>query len=246
MKTALVTGAARRFGAHMVERLAREGYRVLMVVRGGMSEAQELAARLEDAHGVSIELLQSEIGASTTAAMIADWAASKIGDHGLDLLVLNASSYLQTPIGAPQAGVVSALIESNITGPFYLTSRLLPLLNMSRGCVVGICDAADNQARPSYSMYSATKAAMRALFDTLAVEAAPVRFNTVSPGIMPFPEHYASGIREHLATQIPLGRIGAWEDMAAAVMYLAHADYVSGADIRVDGAWSRVGGRTLG
>lgn len=230
----------------MVERLAREGYSVLMVIRGGLEEAQDLAGRIEAQNGRRIELLQSEASSSTNTAMIANWAATKTGGQGLDLLVLNASSYLQTPIGSPQPNVVNALIESNITGPFHLVSQMLPLLRLRRGCVVGMCDAADNQARPAYSIYNATKAAMRALFDTLAVEAAPVRFNTVSPGIMPFPEHYASGIRDHLAAQIPLERIGSWEDLADAVMYLAHADYVSGADIRVDGAWSRVGGRTLG
>jgi pteridine reductase len=93
----------------------------------------------------------------------------------------------------------------------------------------------------SYSAYGATKAALRAVTESLALELAPaVRVNAVAPGKVLWPESLSATARRRLARKVPLRRVGAPEDVSRAVRFLADSPYVTGATVPVDG------GRHLG
>ena len=111
-----------------------------------------------------------------------------------------------------------------------------------RGSVVNVLDVGGALVPwAAYSAYGASKAALRAVTESLALELAPeVRVNGVAPGTVLWPESLTAGARRRLARRIPLRRVGAPDDVARAVRFLADSPFVTGATVPVDG------GRHLG
>ncbi|MDO9453568.1 MAG: SDR family oxidoreductase [Stagnimonas sp.] len=241
---ALVTGAARRVGAAIAQRLHAEGWRVAIHCGRSRVEADALAAtlntkRVDSAAVFSFDLRAEAAATQLVAAVQVRWAAPAA-------LVNNASSYLATPIGTVTGAAVDELIGTNLKAPLLLT-QAAHAAGALRG-VVNLLDAHSRyQPRARLSAYSAAKDALWALTESLAVELAPVvRVNGVALG------HILAEVREpptpaealdlaDKATQlgrIPLARFGTPQEVAAAVAWLlsSEAAYVSGAILPVDGA----------
>jgi pteridine reductase len=108
---------------------------------------------------------------------------------------------------------------------------------MDSGAIVNIIDAGATQAWPAYVPYVASKAALASVTRGLAAAFAPrIRVNGVAPGTVLLPEDASDHeARVRAENRTALGRVGTPEDVAAAVLYLAAADYVTGEILRVDG-----------
>lgn len=234
---ALVTGAARRVGARIVERLCEEGYRVILHYRHSGDSASALAERLNREEAGRVQLLQADLNSLAEVDTFARQVLS-FCEGQLALLVNNASSFYPTPAGEVTAEAWDDLFNSNLKGPFFLTQALLPALRAGRGAVVNIVDVYAERPLTQYPVYSMAKAGVAMMTKALARDLAPdVRVNGVSPGAILWSGHEPEdeAARARYLERIPLRRLGDPTDIADAVLYFARAPYVTGQIMAVDG-----------
>jgi pteridine reductase len=226
-RVALVTGAGTRVGRAIAVDLSRHGWQVVAHFHTHRPPRTLLGIRGD---------LAMPDGPSSLAR-----AFRKRFDR-LDLLVNSAALFERRALEDTDAALFDAQMALNARAPLLLTRALLPLLRRARGSVVNVVDVGGAIVPwASYSAYGASKAALRAVTEALALELAPaVRVNGVAPGTVLWPESYTAGTRRRLARRIPLRRVGAPEDVARAVRFLADSPFVTGALLPVDG------GRHLG
>jgi len=240
-KRALITGAARRIGAAITERLHKAGVRVAIHYRSSAADAKELCNRLNDARPDSAEIFAADLNDTAGLAKLADDVAAW-GD-GLDILINNASSFYPTPIGSVTESQWHDLIGSNLKAPLFLSQAAWPHLKSSRGVIINLLDIHSRRPLKNHPVYASAKAGLSMLTLALARDMAPeVRVNGIAPGAILWPEEgMTESIKENILNQIPLKRPGDPGDVADCVVYLVRdAAYVTGQIIAVDG------GRSIG
>lgn len=246
-KTALVTGGATGIGRMAAEGLVAAGASVLIASRN--EEACLAAAEDLNASGYSGRAdgfggdVASEEGIDALAAEVARRTES------LDILMNNAGTSWGTPLGEFPFFAWERVLQLNVSGLFHLTQKLLPLLEAASGdddparvvnvgSVMGEVPLGDR----AYS-YAASKAAVHHLTKILAKELADRRItvNALAPG--PFVSKMTAfatadeEVRGRVGAQVPLGRVGRPEDIAAALQFLCGRGgaYVTGAILPVSG-----------
>jgi len=240
-KCALITGAARRIGAVIANRLHKAGANVAIHYRGSGQEAMELRDRLNSRRENSAEIFQADL--NDQEQLVSLVIAVERWSGGIDTLINNASSFYPTPLGSITLDQWDDLIGSNLKVPLFLSQAALPMLRKAGGCIVNIVDIHAQRPLRDHSVYGSAKAGLAMLTRSLAKDMAPdVRVNGVAPGAIIWPEDGMSGSsKDKILKQIPLGHQGQPDDIADAVLYLVRdAAYVTGQIIVVDG------GRSLG
>lgn len=238
-RSALITGAARRIGAAIAERLHGAGYNVVVHYCRSAHEARALCERLNGLRSDSAQALAMDLSQTDGLDDFVEQAAQRWG--GLDVLVNNASVFFPTPFGQTQAAQWSELLDANLKAPFFLSQAALPWLAQRHGSIVNITDIHAQRGLAGFSVYSVSKAGLIALTHCLAKEMAPrVRVNAVAPGAILWPERPADESEQaEILARIPLQRAGHPDDIAKAVLYLVQdADYVTGQVLAVDGGRS--------
>jgi pteridine reductase len=238
-KVALVTGGARRVGAAIARRLHGAGASVVLHYRDSAADADALAAELNAVRAKSAVTVKAELLAPIAPRALVAEALQQFG--GLDLLVNNASSFFPNPIGDIEPSHWEELIGSNLRAPLFISQEAAPHLAKRAGAIVNIVDIHAERPLKGYPVYSVAKAGLAALTRSLALELAPqVRVNGVAPGAIAWPDdgQFDATERARILATTPLGRIGAPEDIAQAVHFLACAPYVTGQIIAVDGGRS--------
>jgi pteridine reductase len=207
-RRALVTGGTGRVGAAIAQRLEAEGW---AVVAAGRAEGD--ISRVDEARAL-VERVVAELG-------------------GLDLLVNAAGEgFAPKPVEELSEADWDAAFGATAKGSFFVSQAAAPHLRASRGCVVMIEDVAAYQPWPSFAAHCAAKAAQAMLTRVLARALAPeARVCGVAPG----PVAVEPRQEERRGAETLLGRIGSPDDVAAAVVYLAGADFVTGTSLVVDG-----------
>jgi len=211
LRSALVTGGLGRVGEAIARRLEGEGWSVFAAGRADGNVSQPSAAR------ALVERAVGELGR-------------------LDLLV-NAAGEGFAPKRVEELTEEDwdAAFGATAKGSFFVTQAAAPHLRETQGCVVMIEDVAGYQPWPSFAAHSAAKAAQSMLTRVLARALAPeVRVCGVAPG----PVAVERGQEERRAAETLLRLVGSPEDVAAAVSFLADADFVTGATLFVDGGRS--------
>lgn len=244
---ALVTGAARRIGAAIARRLHADGYDLALHYRHSDADMQALLAELNGLRADSAIALQADLAQFDR---LPELVARAVGRYGrLDALVNNASAFFPTPIGTATPAQWDALFASNARAPFFLAQAAAPHLAAARGAIVNLVDVHADQPLRGHAVYGMAKAALRMLTRALARDLGPqVRVNAVAPGAILWPEHAGAGggmdesAQAVVLAQVPMGRLGAPAEVAAAVAWLLGPDsaYVTGQTLRVDG------GRAIG
>jgi len=233
---ALVTGAARRIGAAIAERLHARGCTVIIHFHGSEAAARALAMRLNDSRPDSAHLAQADLtdpeGPHQLAARVRNLTPR------LALLVNNASRFYATDMGAVSLEQWRDLMGSNLRGPFFLTQSLLDELR--DGAIVNILDIHARRPMSGHAVYSVAKAGLEMMTMALARELAPhTRVNGVAPGAILWPENEPVLDPQVILSRVAMRRMGTPEDIAGAVAYLGlDADYVTGQVLAVDGGRS--------
>ncbi|MEU0409568.1 SDR family NAD(P)-dependent oxidoreductase [Streptomyces griseorubiginosus] len=239
----LVTGAARGIGAAAARRLAEEGARVLLTDRDG-TVVVETAARLRE-QGLDARALACDIADRSAIEAAVAHAVDVFGS--LDVLVNCAARCTpETPLFEDDLDDEWARdLDITLGGPYRCSRAALPhLVASGRGAIVNIGSVNGLQDFGNHA-YSAAKAGLGSLTRTLAGHAAArgVRVNLVAPGTV----HTSAweGREDQLAEMrrlYPLGRVGAPEDVAAAVAFLASQDaaWITGTTLVVDGGLTAV------
>jgi pteridine reductase len=238
-KTALVTGGARRVGAAIARRLHGAGANVVLHYRDSAAEADSLAGELNAQRGKSATTVKAELLAPIAPRALVSAALESFS--ALDILVNNASAFFPVALGAIEASHWEELIGSNLRAPLFICQEAAAHLAARQGAIVNIVDIHAERPLKGYAVYSVAKAGLAALTRSLALELAPaVRVNGVAPGAIAWPEdgQLDAAERSRILATTPLARLGAPEDIAQAVHFLACAPYVTGQIVAVDGGRS--------
>ena len=242
-KTALVTGATTGIGRAVAQRFADEGAHVFLVGRrqGALDEA--VAAIGERATGV-----RADVGDLDDLDRV--YAAVGEAGRGLDVVFANAGGGEFAALADLSLDHVTSTLTTNVVGTVFTVQKALPLLNTGASIVVTGSNI-DVKAAPSFSVYAATKAAVRSFVRSWAAELVDrgVRVNSVAPGPIGTPglaglasdPTGADALLDGLAAGVPMGRLGTPEEIADAVVFLAsdQSRFVTGSQLYVDGGTSQ-------
>ena len=242
-RTALVTGGGAGIGAAVCRAFAREGARVLFV-ECDAARAQDTLATLE-AEGCDARTVVGDVReADTVRAAVS--AARELGDGAVDILVNNAGDYRPAGLfAASREADWNALYAINLQHAFRFAHALLPsMMKRGRGAIVNIATIEALRGIPACSVYAAFKAGLVQWTRSLAVEVGNhgVRVNAVAPDVIdtpqtPYREWLDAEQLQQAPAWIPVGRFGAPEDVADAVLFLASdlARFVTGTTLPTDG-----------
>jgi len=234
VKTALVTGGAKRIGAAICRALDEAGYAVIIHCNSSQIEAGHLASELNHSSVIQADLSTSQGQDQLVAKVLTNELV--LLNEGLDLLVHNASIYSKKEFSEISRELLGQYRSIHLDAPLFITQGLKDFLKEKNGSVIGILDTSDGKAWKGLSHYTSTKAAKRQLLLNMAAELAPeIRVNGVAPGVILAADWENV---DKLIENVPLKRQGRPEDVANAVVFLAQSDYITGQVIAVDGGWS--------
>lgn len=242
---ALVTGGAVRVGRAIAEALADAGYDLMLHYHSSADQAEEAAGQVRS-RGARVQTVRADLSDPEQIRLPFDAMEEAFG--GLDLLVNSAAIFPRVdPLEATDRDW-DAVFALNARAPFLCAQQAVRIMGAEGGAIVNIVDAGATEAWPNYVPYVASKAALASLTKGLAAAFAPhIRVNGVAPGAVLLPENEDDETAHAAASRrTVLGRVGTPEDIAAAVVYLARATYVTGEILRVDGGQHLKGRRTAG
>jgi NAD(P)-dependent dehydrogenase (short-subunit alcohol dehydrogenase family) len=235
MAAALVTGAARRIGLKIAERLAGAGYDLgLHCSETSYDEAMDAAARLAR-DGIKTFVIAADLQDPAVPAHIVKAAAKALGP--LSLLVNNASVFEEDSALSIDPDLWERHFAINLRAPLLLAQEFVRQVpEGQKAAIVNIVDQRVWRPTPQFFSYSLTKSALWWATRTMAQTFAPlgVRVNAVGPGpVLPNTPQGVKGFAEEVAG-VPLRRAVGEAEVADAVLYLAQAPSVTGQMIAVD------------
>jgi NAD(P)-dependent dehydrogenase (short-subunit alcohol dehydrogenase family) len=232
-KIGLVTGGAVRVGRAISLALAGEGMRVVVHYNSSSGDADALVEEIRSAGGEAVAI-GADLSRGGEVERLARQAAEAFG--GVDVLVNNASVFPPERLEETDEALWDRTLAVNLKAPFLLTRHLAATLRERRGQVVNLCDLAGVQTWAAYAAHGVSKAGLVHLTRVAARSLAPqVRVNGIAPGAVLPPESMGEDELDALARSTPLKRIGSPEDVTRALLYLLHAEYVTGEVLVVDG-----------
>ena len=237
MQVAIVTGSGIRVGKAIAEKLAAHNYHVICHGNQSFEAVKQLAISIQE-NGGSAEAVQADLAEIEGVRRLGQTIVERYSE--LSLLVNNAGVYENCAFADITLGAYRKMQAINLDAPFFLSQALLPALRKAKGTIVNITDSSVARAYANHSHYFVSKAGLESLTKVLALELAPdIRVNGVGPGTVAFPPDFDRHLRSSITAKIPMKRIGAEEDIANAVLYLANdATFITGQVLRVDGGSS--------
>lgn len=237
-KVAIVTGSSRGIGAAIAERLAADGYTVVINYAGKAAEAEALAAKIEKAGG---RALTAQADVSDPQAVARMWDAAEAAFGGVDVLVNNAGIMRLANMADGDDALVDGQIAINLKGPIN-TLRLAAQRLRDSGRIINLSSSVVGLYQPTYGVYAATKAGIEALTHVLSKElrGRNITVNAVAPGPTAtalFLDGKPQQVIDHLSKLAPLERLGQPEDIANTVAFLAGpgGGWINGQVLRANG-----------
>jgi 3-oxoacyl-[acyl-carrier protein] reductase len=239
LKVALVTGGSRGIGRAIALELARAGCAVLLSYRSRAEEAAEVVKAIEQTGGKALAAAADVADYAAAEALVAQ-AQAHFG--GLDVLVNNAGVTQDQLILRMKPEDFDSVIATNLRGTWNLCrAAARPFVRARAGRIINLSSVVAARGNPGQSNYAASKGGIEALTRSLARELASrgITVNAVAPGFIDtdMTRELPQSARTRLLEEIPLGRMGAVEDVAHAVRFLASAEasYITGQVIHVNG-----------
>jgi 3-oxoacyl-[acyl-carrier protein] reductase len=237
-KVAIVTGASRGIGAAIAQRLARDGFTVVVNYASNAGEAEKLAGKIEAAGGKAL-IVQADVGDAVAVARLFDKTEAAFG--GIDVLVNNAGIMRLATIADGDDALIDSQIAINLKGTIYnLREAARRLRNCGR--IVNFSTSVVGLKLETYGIYAATKAAVEGLTGILAKElrGRNITVNAIAPGPTAtalFLDGKSPELIERMSKMNPLERLGTPEDIAATVAFLVGPDgaWINGQVLRANG-----------
>lgn len=234
-QVALVTGAGKRIGRSIALRFAADGANLAVNYNTSQSEAEKVVGEV-GALGQTAIAIQADVSHRREVANMIAAVEKKFGR--LDILVNNAGVFFSAKFEELTDEQWDGIMHANLRSQFLCAQAVAPIMKrQGRGRIINISSLGGMLPWPSFTHYCVSKAGSIMLTRCLARALAPeILVNSVAPGTIQFPGEPPD---EEYIRRVPLHRTGKGDDIAAAVAYLASADFVTGQIIAVDG------GRTL-
>jgi 3-oxoacyl-[acyl-carrier protein] reductase len=238
-RVAIVTGATRGIGRSVAERLAGDGFLVVVNYRGDQSLADEVCAAITEAGGQA-HPIQADV---TNADEVANLIQGTMDQFGrLDALVNNAGITRDTLIMRMKEEDWDAVLETNLKGAFLCAKAAIrPMMRQRSGTIVNMSSVVGLVGNVGQANYAAAKAGLVGLTKSLAREVGSrgITVNAVAPGFIEtrLTDVLSDDMKQTILGQIPLGRLGVTEEVADAVAFLVSpsARYITGNVLSVDG-----------
>lgn len=237
-KVAIVTGASRGIGSAVAERLARDGFAVVVNYSGNADSAAALVGKIEKNGGRALAIKADVSDPRAVSEMFATTVA-QLG--GVDVLVNNAGVMLLSNLGETDDATFDRQVAINFKGTFNTLREAARHLR-SGGRIINFSSSVVGLLQPTYSVYAATKAAVEAMTKVFAKElrGRNITVNTIAPGPTAtdlFLNGKPQAVIDHLAKLAPLERLGQPDDIARAVAFLAGTDgaWINGQTLRANG-----------
>lgn len=241
-KVALVTGSSGGIGQAIAIRLAEEGADIAIDYRSHPDGAQETKTKVEAA-GRKGYVVQADLGNVEDVRRLINESVQAFGK--LDILVNNAGLEKRADFWDISEADYDSVVNVNLKGVFFATQAIVQHLRETNrsGKIINISSVHEELPFPHFTSYCASKGGVKMMMRNLAVELGPlgITINNVAPGAIatPINQNLMNNPEELNAVlkNIPLGRLGKPEDVAALVAFLASsdADYITGSTFYVDG-----------
>ena len=226
-KVAVVTGASKGIGASIAQHLAKDGASVVVNYSSSRSGADAVVDRITKAGGKAIAV-QGDVSKEADAIRLFEETKKAYGK--LDILVNNAGVYEMLPLEATSPAHFHKQFDVNVLGLLLATREAAKLMSEG-GTVLNISSIVGRTASPGGSVYSATKAAVDSLTESLSRELGPrkIRVNSLNPGMIVTEGLQAAGFVENgfakaVEQGTPFGRLGTTDDIARAAVFFASDD----------------------
>ena len=235
-QTIFITGGATRLGKAICQKFHQEGFNIICNYNSSSNIANQISEELSEIRNGSCELIQFDLNEINKYPDFIKKVKSLY--ESIDILINNASAFYSSPLSDYQEKDWDILHNSNLRGPFLISSFLKETISKNNGTIINITDAMVIRGMKDYSIYSAAKGGLETLTKSLARDLAPnITVNGVAPGAILLPSD-GSANEDLLLSKIPLGRLGTEADIASAVFYLSKNKYITGQILRVDGGRS--------
>lgn len=228
-RIALITGGSRGLGKNAALKLAAKGIHVLLTYNSNQQEAQKVVAEIEQL-GVKAAALQLNVADSASFEKFAEQVQQQLQHtwqcSTFDYLVNNAGVGLYGSFAETSEAVFDELMNIHFKGPFFLTQRLLPMIQ-DGGRILNVSSGLARFALPGFAAYASMKGAMEVLTRYQAKElgARGISVNIIAPGAIE--TDFGGGrvrdnaeMNQHVAAQTALGRAGLPDDIGGAIAAL--------------------------
>ena len=243
-QVAVVTGGNSGIGLSTAKEFREQGAKVAILGRN-----PETLAKAAAEVGEGTVAVQGDVSNLADIDKLYAETTAQLGK--IDILVANAGVGIPRPFEQTDEKHFDMHFDINVKGTYFTIQKALPHLNDGASVVI-VGSVVSGKGLEGFSAYSATKAALRNLARTLAVELKPrgIRVNVLSPGPimtpiydrMGLPEEQAKEFGQFIEQGVPLGRFGQPDEIAKAALFLASPDssYVTGSDLQADGGFAQI------
>jgi len=241
-KTALITGGTSGIGLATARLFRAEGARLAITGR----DPEKLAAAQAEL-GSETLVIRSEAGSLAEIDSLMEQVKNRFGQ--LDVLFVNAAGGKVAPAELISEAQFDEIMGANFKGAFFTIQKALPLLSGNASIIV-TTSITNQLGSPNFSIYGASKAALRSLVQSLSLEfiGRGIRVNAISPGPIAtpifdrfgIPSDAVHAIKGEIERKSPIKRFGTPDEIAKVALFLASDDsaYVVGEEIVVDGGMS--------
>jgi NAD(P)-dependent dehydrogenase (short-subunit alcohol dehydrogenase family) len=236
-KVALITGG-KRIGTVVATTLAKAGLDIALIYNRSLAEAAETESAVTSLRRRAI-VVQADVASDQACKDAVETTVRELGR--IDILINMASLYREKPFGDLTAEDWDRQLAVDLRAAFLFSHAAAAIMKQhGGGRIINFTDWVAASARPrypGYTPYYVAKSGVKALTETLALELAAdqILVNAIAPGPILAPPEMSKEESDAVVKSTPLGRWGGEEEIAKAVMFLIHSDFVTGETIRVDG-----------
>ena len=244
-KIAVITGGNSGMGLATAKRFVAEGAKVVITGR----RQKELDEAVKEIGGLNITGVQGDVAKLSDLDKLFATVKSKFGH--IDILFANAGLGSLAPLGQITEESFDLQFNVNVRGLLFTVQKALPLMKEG-GSIILNASIAASKGMPAFSVYSATKAAVRSFARswTTDLKDRKIRVNVISPGPIATPIFGKMGLTAEqqeefgadIIERVPMGRLGAPDEIASVVSFLAsdESSYITGIELPVDGGTAQV------